>query len=199
MTTLHPPSYIVWSTDQIDLSDPFQRCWYIQQVLTHGQIEDNHTLKLDDLLPCWMRSVFLKTCVAFGSAFWRHDVLKCKGILSDFQKAFLRLFAGLPDQERFYLTGGTALSEYYLGHRLSYDLDLFTTEADLAEWRLQTPEASDLLQVLDFQESYQLSFWDAMIVQSAARLGCKQLLSEDFNHGQMYGNVKVTNPFKETD
>jgi predicted nucleotidyltransferase component of viral defense system len=58
-------------------------------------------------------------------------VLKGKGILSDFQKVFLRLFASLPDQERFFLTGGTALAEYYLGHRLSYDLDLFTSEADL--------------------------------------------------------------------
>jgi predicted nucleotidyltransferase component of viral defense system len=58
-------------------------------------------------------------------------MLKGKGILSDIQKAFLRLFASLPDQERFYLTGGTALAEYYLGHRLSYDLDLFTNEADL--------------------------------------------------------------------
>lgn len=58
-------------------------------------------------------------------------MLKGKGILSNFQTDFLRLFAGLPDQERFYLTGGTALAEYYLGHRLSYDLDLFTSEADL--------------------------------------------------------------------
>jgi len=58
-------------------------------------------------------------------------MLKGKGILSDFQRAFLRLFAGLPDQEHFYLTGGTALAEYYLAHRLSYDLDLFTSEADL--------------------------------------------------------------------
>jgi hypothetical protein len=58
-------------------------------------------------------------------------MLKGKGILSDFQTDFLRLFAGLPDQEHFYLTGGTALAEYYLGHRLSYDLDLFTSEADL--------------------------------------------------------------------
>jgi hypothetical protein len=54
-----------------------------------------------------------------------------KGILSGFQATFLQFFAELPDQERFYLTGGTALSEYYLGHRLSYDLDLFTSEADL--------------------------------------------------------------------
>jgi hypothetical protein len=58
-------------------------------------------------------------------------VLKGKGVLSDFQRAFLQLFAALPDQERFYLTGGAALAEYHLAHRLSYDLDLFTGEADL--------------------------------------------------------------------
>ena len=54
-----------------------------------------------------------------------------KGILSGFQDTFLHFFASLPDQERFYLTGGTALAEYYLGHRLSDDLDLFTSEAGL--------------------------------------------------------------------
>lgn len=58
-------------------------------------------------------------------------MLKGKGILSNFQKTFLKLFAWLPDQEHFYLTGGTALAEYYLGHRLSFDLDLFTSETDL--------------------------------------------------------------------
>lgn len=58
-------------------------------------------------------------------------MLKGKGILSDHQKAFLRLFSSLPDQEQFYLTGGTALAEYHLGHRFSFDLDLFTSEADL--------------------------------------------------------------------
>ena len=49
MTTLRPPAYIVWSTDQIDLSDPFQRRWYIQQVLTHGRAEDLRTLKLEEI------------------------------------------------------------------------------------------------------------------------------------------------------
>jgi hypothetical protein len=48
--TIPPPSkYIVWSTDQIDLSDPFQRRWYIQQVLTHGRAEDIRTLKSDEI------------------------------------------------------------------------------------------------------------------------------------------------------
>lgn len=58
-------------------------------------------------------------------------MLQGKGLLTPAQEAFLSLFGALPDQERFYLTGGTALAEFYLGHRLSLDLDLFTAEADL--------------------------------------------------------------------
>jgi predicted nucleic acid-binding protein len=71
--------------------------------------------------------------------------------------------------------------------------------ADLSHWRLQSPDASDLLQAIDLQQSYRLSFWDAMVVQSATLLGCKQLLSEDLNHGQVYGKVQVINPFREID
>jgi len=50
---------------------------------------------------------------------------KGRGILSDLQRLLLdRLQKDLPD---FYLTGGSALGEFYLGHRVSQDLDLFTT------------------------------------------------------------------------
>jgi len=52
--------------------------------------------------------------------------LKGFGTLTPLQKEFMELLAGLPDKEQFYLAGGTALSEYYLGHRLSFDLDYFT-------------------------------------------------------------------------
>lgn len=58
-------------------------------------------------------------------------MLKGKGLLSDLQKDVLAQFAQLADQDQFYLTGGTALAEYYLGHRLSFDLDLFTGQAGL--------------------------------------------------------------------
>jgi hypothetical protein len=44
-----PPTYIVWSTDQVDLSDPFQRRWYLQQVLTHGRVEDIGQLNLEEV------------------------------------------------------------------------------------------------------------------------------------------------------
>lgn len=69
--------------------------------------------------------------------------------------------------------------------------------ADLAQWRLHTPNADDLLHAIDLQQNFRLAFWDAQVIQSAASLGCKQLLSEDLNHGQAYGEVQVINPFKE--
>ncbi len=58
-------------------------------------------------------------------------MLKGKGLLTALQRTILDLFSSLPDQEQFYLTGGTALAEFYLGHRRSYDLDFFTAEREL--------------------------------------------------------------------
>lgn len=56
---------------------------------------------------------------------------KGKGILRPLQVDILRAFARLPDSDKFYLTGGTALAEFYFGHRHSFDLDLFTGVAGL--------------------------------------------------------------------
>ncbi len=44
-----PPRHIVWSTNSVDLSDPFQRQWYIRQVLLHGRSEDIRTLDLTEV------------------------------------------------------------------------------------------------------------------------------------------------------
>jgi len=49
MTLVNPPRHIVWSTDQLDLSDPYQRRWYLQQVLTHGRSEDIRSLDLEEI------------------------------------------------------------------------------------------------------------------------------------------------------
>lgn len=58
-------------------------------------------------------------------------MLKGKGILSPVQRRAISAIAELQDATHFYLTGGTALAEFYLGHRKSYDLDLFTAESGL--------------------------------------------------------------------
>jgi len=59
-------------------------------------------------------------------------LLKGKGIITYLQREILLAFSEIPGSEMFYLTGGTALAEFYLAHRMSYDLDLFTTEKDFA-------------------------------------------------------------------
>jgi len=42
-------------------------------------------------------------------------------------------------------------------------------------------------------------FWDAMIVRSAAEIGCAVLYSEDLSAGQEYSGVRVENPFRPSD
>jgi hypothetical protein len=39
----------VWSTDTLDLSDPFQKRWLLRQTLTHGRAEDIRGLELDEI------------------------------------------------------------------------------------------------------------------------------------------------------
>ncbi|MCM8817716.1 MAG: nucleotidyl transferase AbiEii/AbiGii toxin family protein [Candidatus Omnitrophica bacterium] len=58
-------------------------------------------------------------------------MLKSKGIITSLQKKILSEVFNLSDARFFYLTGGTALSEFYFQHRKSFDLDLFTTEEKL--------------------------------------------------------------------
>jgi len=48
------------------------------------------------------------------------------GILTPLQEAFLDRFFAYDVGKSFFLTGGTALAAFYLYHRLSEDLDLFT-------------------------------------------------------------------------
>lgn len=67
----------------------------------------------------------------------------------------------------------------------------------LAEWRVHSPSPSDVVAALRRQEEQRISFWDGMIVQSAYRLGCRILWSEDLNPGQNFDGVEIRNPFAE--
>ena len=40
-----------------------------------------------------------------------------------------------------------------------------------------------------------LSFWDALIIASAASAKCKEVWTEDLNHGQIILGVRIKNPF----
>lgn len=67
---------------------------------------------------------------------------------------------------------------------------------DIARWTVHAPDAADVFDAIRLHERYRISFWDAMIVRSAAVIGCETVLSEDLNAGQRYDGVLVVDPFE---
>ena len=67
--------------------------------------------------------------------------------------------------------------------------------AELSQWDLHSPGADDVMGAIDLHRHQSVSFWDAMIIRSAAKLGCVVLYSEDLDYGQLYDGVRVQNPF----
>ena len=45
--------------------------------------------------------------------------------------------------------------------------------------------------------SSQLSYWDALIIESALDAGAAVLLTEDLQHGQAFAQLRVVNPFAD--
>lgn len=74
--------------------------------------------------------------------------------------------------------------------------ELATTVEDLMKWEIITNQASGVLRALQIQERFGISFWDALLVHSAEIARVSILYSEDLSDGQMYGSVRVVNPFK---
>lgn len=92
--------------------------------------------------------------------------------------------------QEFCVVGNRVLPEDVKG-------ELRTRIESLAEWELHVPSAADILRAIDLHTRNQIPFWDAMIINSARALGCSILWSEDLNHGQVFGDVTIRNPFSE--
>ena len=68
---------------------------------------------------------------------------------------------------------------------------------DLAGWVVVENTLALLREALVVKGSTSISFWDAMIVAAAKQSGAGILLSEDLNHGQECGGVRVLYPFRK--
>lgn len=66
----------------------------------------------------------------------------------------------------------------------------------LSRWTTHSPTPRDVVAASGLSEDHDLSFWDAMIVHSAAELGCATLWTEDLNHGQVIVGVEIVDPFR---
>jgi len=67
--------------------------------------------------------------------------------------------------------------------------------ADYLAWQVIVNGGEAILDALDIEKRYQISFWDALIVQAAQSSGAEVLYSEDLADGQRYASIHVLNPF----
>lgn len=92
------------------------------------------------------------------------------------------------------------LQEFYVAAVTKQRLQMTHDEAlDVIE-KLATfpvlPVTQELVRVaIATKQRFRLSYWDAAILAAAQQLGCHTVYSEDLNHGQDYGGVRVLNPF----
>ena len=56
-------------------------------------------------------------------------------------------------------------------------------------------DADMVLGAIDLHETHRISFWDALVVKSAATASCRVLYAEDLGHGQVLDSVRIVDPF----
>lgn len=66
---------------------------------------------------------------------------------------------------------------------------------DLCAWPVVENSLALLHSALALKDRWQTSLWDALILAAAREAGAATLISEDLNHGQDYGGIRVLNPF----
>jgi predicted nucleic acid-binding protein len=66
--------------------------------------------------------------------------------------------------------------------------------ADYLNWEVVVNDGNAVIEAIDLEERYRVSFWDALILQAASSAGAAIVYSEDLSHGQQYANLLVQNP-----
>ncbi|HKT46420.1 MAG TPA: PIN domain-containing protein [Candidatus Acidoferrales bacterium] len=65
-----------------------------------------------------------------------------------------------------------------------------------SQWSVVANTPATVVRAIDLQSQFGISFWDALIVGAASTSGADILYSEDLSDGNVYGSVRVVNPFK---
>jgi predicted nucleic acid-binding protein len=68
--------------------------------------------------------------------------------------------------------------------------------ADYLTWQVAVNNGDSILEALDLEARYQVSFWDALVIHAAQAAGAEVLYSEDLSDGPAYGSVRVVNPLR---
>jgi predicted nucleic acid-binding protein len=103
--------------------------------------------------------------------------------------------------ETEYCTSAQVLAEFYSNVTKKGAPPLTPQEATkwvrvIARKPCQPVDAPLVASGIELSRRYGVSYWDAAVLAAADRLGAQTLYSEDLNHGQLYGAVRVINPFR---
>lgn len=85
-----------------------------------------------------------------------------------------------------------------LQRKTAKPLDAMATRdivADYLTWQIVVNGGDAILGALELETRYQISLGDALVVHAAQSAGTRVLYSEDLSDGQLYGPVRVINPF----
>ncbi|MBV9573003.1 MAG: PIN domain-containing protein [Acidobacteriales bacterium] len=92
------------------------------------------------------------------------------------------------------------LQEICVNFRRKVDPPLQTDEVrrlieDYSNWEVVINSPESIVEALEIELRYKISFWDALVLQAAEQAGAAILYSEDLAEGQNYGSLRVVNPF----
>lgn len=95
---------------------------------------------------------------------------------------------------------GQVLAEFYVNVLKKPDVPLKPAEAAIWVDRLSTvpvvPIDADVVrEAIRHGQRFRISYWDAALIAAAERLDAPILYTEDLSHDQVYGSVRVVNPF----
>jgi predicted nucleic acid-binding protein len=69
---------------------------------------------------------------------------------------------------------------------------------ELIQWQPEPPGHAMIDRAWHWCDRAQVNFWDALILAAAEQAGCRWLLSEDFQAGQIFDTVTIINPFQSS-
>lgn len=65
---------------------------------------------------------------------------------------------------------------------------------DYLSWEIVVNTPESVIEAMEIEVRYEVSFWDALVLQAAESSGAAVLYSEDLATGQSYGAIRVLNP-----
>lgn len=77
--------------------------------------------------------------------------------------------------------------------------DAISVVEDLAELEVAPVTRNLVVDATRTAHDHQLSYWDALIIETASQAGTDTLITEDLTHGSVLRGVEISNPFDGSD